>query len=69
MSISEELVNFVRGYTRPFCTGFSLISCIYLQVEFGVVPDWLLVFTGGMLTFWFGEKAISRLNLTRGKDA
>lgn len=63
-TISEGIVNIFRGITRPFCTFFGLVSYVMVHVTFQEVPAWLLYFTGGMLTFWFGEKSIKGI---RGK--
>lgn len=62
--LSEGVVNIIRGFTRPACTFFGLVSCVMIYVSYQEVPTWLLGFTGMMLTFWFGEKTIQRL---RGK--
>jgi len=63
-TISEGVVNIVRGLTRPFCTFFGLVSCVMIYINFQEVPIWLLSITGGMLSFWFGERFINRI---RGK--
>jgi len=63
-TISEGIVDIIRGCTRPFCTFFGLVSCVMVYVNFQEVPAWLLAFTGGMLSFWFGEKFVNRI---RGK--
>jgi len=60
-TLSEGIVNIVRGCTRPFCTFFGLVSCVMVYVNFQEVPVWLLYFTGGMLSFWFGEKFITQI--------
>lgn len=62
-SVSEELVYLVRGCVRPICTVIGLISCIVLYAGGLDVPNWLLLFTGGMLSFWFGEKFLKNLVL------
>ena len=57
-TVSEGIVNIVRGCTRPFCTFFGLVSCVMVYVNFQEVPAWLLGFTGMMLGFWFVEKTV-----------
>jgi len=59
-TLSEGVVNIIRGCVRPFCTFFGLVSCVMVYVNYQEVPVWLLSFTGAMLAFWFGEKAIVR---------
>ena len=63
-SISEGVINIVRGFTRPACTIIGLVSCVMIYANYQEVPTWLIGFTGMMLTFWFGEETIQRL---RGK--
>ena len=55
-TLSDGVVNIIRGITRPICTFFGLFSCVMIQVDSGEVPAWLLGFTGGMLAFWFGDR-------------
>ena len=54
-TLSDELVNFIRGATRPVLTFTGLYSCVCLQATQGTVPGWLLYFTGGLMGFWLGE--------------
>jgi len=60
-TVSEGIVNIVRGCTRPFCTFFGLVSCVMVYVNFQEVPIWLLGYTGKMLGSWFVEKNVKRL--------
>ena len=59
--LSESIVNFIRGCTRPVLTFTGLYSCVCLQATQGDCPLWLISFTGTMLLFWFGEKFVNRI--------
>ena len=60
-SISDGLVNIVRGVTRPALTlmGWAVLGAMYSQ---GYEPPADLKFiVFGMPLWWFGDRSISKL--------
>lgn len=68
-TISEGLVNIVRGFTRPALSVTGLVGLIVMyQAGYGPPLEYkVLVF--GMIGWWFGDRSISKIGASiLGKD-
>ena len=60
-TLSDGLVNIIRGCTRPFCTVWGLVTLSLMIVNDIEIPAYFIGFVSLMLTTWFGEKTVNRL--------
>ena len=55
-SLSEGVVNIIRGFTRPALTFFGLVSWVMMHVNYIEIPETFSLLVWGMVVWWFGDR-------------
>jgi len=55
-TLSDGLVNIIRGITRPFLSVFGTISWVCLFANGYEIPAYFTVLVYGMDVWWFGDR-------------
>ena len=64
-TLSEGLVNIIRGITRPALTFFGLVSWVVLLANGYDIPE---IYTGGvlgMVGWWFGDRTYFKIRSSK----
>lgn len=60
-SLSEGLMNIVRGFTRPALTFFGLVSWVMLFANGYDIPVYFSTLVWGMVVWWFGDRTYFKI--------
>ena len=60
-SISEGILNIVRGFTRPVLTLVGLVGLLAMYQAGYEPPLEYKVLVFGMVGWWFGDRSISKI--------
>ncbi|MBU0778334.1 hypothetical protein KKF82_08765 [Patescibacteria group bacterium] len=66
-TVSEGVVNIVRGLTRPALTFWGLVSWTMMHINGIEIPDTFTWLVWGMVVWWFGDRTWLKLKTILGK--
>lgn len=66
-TLSEGVVNIVRGFTRPALTFFGLFAWVMMHVNGIEIPAQYTWLVWGMVVWWFGDRTWFKVKTIQGK--